>query len=141
MSRLPALFGSICFVVTYAPYSVGLRVRLRPNDSSRSLVLFLPVRPKYSRNGSNVLVFQIFILYVHYVREVAERRLFTLRDQLKTQFKATQKAQVNERKAADSKRRLTSWVYIMQSLSFGVLMTGIADTSSMIRIQIFLVFE
>ena len=51
-----------------------------------------------------------FILYVHYVREVTERRLYTLRDQLKTQYKATQKAQVNERKAADSKRRLTSWV-------------------------------
>ena len=38
----------------------------------------------------------------------AERRLYTLRDQLKIQFRATQKAQVNERRAADSKRRLTS---------------------------------
>lgn len=81
---------------------------LAPDCSSRSLVLFLPVRPKYGRNAANVLIFEIFILYVHYVREVAERRLFTLRDQLKTQFKATQKAQVNERKTADSKRRLTS---------------------------------
>ena len=41
----------------------------------------------------------------------AERRLYTLRDQLKIQFRATQKAQVNERKAADSKRRLTSYVF------------------------------
>ena len=41
----------------------------------------------------------------------AERRLYTLRDQLKVQFRATQKAQVNERKAADSKRRLTSYVF------------------------------
>ncbi len=40
----------------------------------------------------------------------SERRLYTLRDQLKVQFRATQKAQINERKAADSKRRLTSWV-------------------------------
>ena len=79
-----------------------------PDHSFRSLVLFLPVRPKYGRNAANVVIFEIFILYVHYVREVAERRLFTLRDQLKTQFKATQKAQVNERKTADSKRRLTS---------------------------------
>ena len=30
---------------------------------------------------------------------------------MKAQFKATQKAQVNERKAADSKRRLTSYVF------------------------------
>lgn len=36
--------------------------------------------------------------------------MYTLRDQLKVQFRATQKAQVNERKAADSKRRLTSYV-------------------------------
>jgi hypothetical protein len=42
----------------------------------------------------------------------SERRLYVLRDQLKVQFRATQKAQVNERKAADSKRRLTSWVTI-----------------------------
>ena len=37
--------------------------------------------------------------------------MYTLRDQLKVQFRATQKAQVNERKAADSKRRLTSYVF------------------------------
>lgn len=37
--------------------------------------------------------------------------MYNLRDQLKVQFRATQKAQVNERKAADSKRRLTSYVF------------------------------
>jgi len=41
----------------------------------------------------------------------SERRLFSLRDQLKIQFTATQKAQVAERKAADSKRRLTSYIF------------------------------
>ncbi|KAF9653821.1 hypothetical protein BDM02DRAFT_3086441 [Thelephora ganbajun] len=102
MNRFPALLGSICFVDFDST----------PDRSPRSLVLFLPVRPKYGRNAANVVVFEIFILYVHYIREVAERRLFTLRDQLKTQFKATQKAQVNERKTADSKRRLTSWVRV-----------------------------
>jgi hypothetical protein len=40
----------------------------------------------------------------------AERRLYILRDQLKVQYKATQKAQINERKEAESKRRLTSCV-------------------------------
>ena len=39
------------------------------------------------------------------------RRLFSLRDQLKVQFRATQKAQINERKASDSKRRLTSYMF------------------------------
>ena len=75
----------------------------------------------------NFLVYQAFLLYLHYMREnvcgsifdlglaldlanqmQAERRLYTLRDQLKVQFRATQQAQVNERKAANSKRRLTS---------------------------------
>jgi hypothetical protein len=40
----------------------------------------------------------------------SERRLYVLREQLKIQYKATQKAQINERQAADSKRRLTSCV-------------------------------
>lgn len=40
----------------------------------------------------------------------AERKLYSLREQLKIQHRATQRAQVNERKAADSKRRLTSCV-------------------------------
>jgi len=71
-------------------------------------VLLLPGQPEYSRNAINFLAFQAFLLYMHYRREYVERRMYTLRDQLKIQFKATQKAQVNERKAADSKRRLTS---------------------------------
>lgn len=45
------------------------------------------------------------------MRENAERRLYILRDQLKLQYKATQKAQINERKTAESKRRLTSYVF------------------------------
>lgn len=40
----------------------------------------------------------------------SSRRLYTLRMQLNLQFDRTRKAQLNERKAADSKRRLTSWV-------------------------------
>jgi osomolarity two-component system sensor histidine kinase SLN1 len=86
------------------------------------------------------IIFQGFLVCVHYMLETvrrpfllskcqflvlrrgffsvgrcgfqSERRLYVLRDQLKVQFRATQKAQINERKAADSKRRLTSWVTI-----------------------------
>ena len=68
----------------------------------------LPEEPEFSRNAINFLAFQAFLLYMHYRREHVERKMYTLRDRLKIQFKATQKAQVNERKAADSKRRLTS---------------------------------
>ena len=73
--------------------------------------LIVPDRIGWIRNVLNFVVFQAFLLYVHYMKEVAERRLYTLRDELKTQFKATQKAQINERRAAESKRRLTSYVF------------------------------
>ncbi|TCD67927.1 hypothetical protein EIP91_011791 [Steccherinum ochraceum] len=75
-----------------------------------SLGLIVPLKPLFLRNVVNFIFFQAFLLYLHFMRETAERRLYTLRDQLKVQFRATQKAQVNERKAADSKRRLTSVV-------------------------------
>ncbi|QRW17022.1 protein-histidine kinase [Rhizoctonia solani] len=55
-------------------------------------VLVIPWRTSWSRNLINFIIYQ-------------------LRDQLKTQYKATQKAQVSERKAADSKRRLTSYIF------------------------------
>ena len=48
---------------------------------------------------------------MHFKRESSERRLYSLRDQLKVQFRATQKAQVSERKEASSKRRLTSYIF------------------------------
>jgi osomolarity two-component system sensor histidine kinase SLN1 len=42
--------------------------------------------------------------------ELAARRMWTLRSQLKTQFKEKQRAQIEERKANDSKRRFTSYI-------------------------------
>ncbi|KAF9233473.1 Tco5, signal transduction HAMP domain histidine kinase [Melanogaster broomeanus] len=75
-------------------------------------VLVLPYRPSWIRHLLNFLLYHIFLLFVHYMHENSERRLFILREQLKNQFKATQKAQVNERNEADSKRRLTSYVRV-----------------------------
>ncbi|TFK29581.1 hypothetical protein FA15DRAFT_663722 [Coprinopsis marcescibilis] len=74
-------------------------------------ITIIPDRPTWARSMINFLVYHSFLIYVHYVREVSERRLYTLRDQLKMQFKATQRAQMNEVKASDSKRRLTSYVF------------------------------
>ncbi|KAF9560107.1 hypothetical protein CPC08DRAFT_708306 [Agrocybe pediades] len=92
LNRFPAALGALVFFLF-----------------SSSAVI--PVRRTWGRTMINFFFFQAFLIYVHYVRESSERRLYTLRDQLKIQFKATQKAQVNERKAADSKRRLTSYVF------------------------------
>lgn len=73
--------------------------------------LVIPWRTTWSRNLINFLLYQAFLLYLHFMYESGERRLHKLRDQLKTQYRATQKAQVSERKAADSKRRLTSYIF------------------------------
>lgn len=74
-------------------------------------VVVLPYRKVWTRNVLDFIIFQGFLVCVHYMLETSERRLYVLRDQLKVQFRATQKAQINERKAADSKRRLTSYVF------------------------------
>ncbi|GBE86745.1 hypothetical protein SCP_0906260 [Sparassis crispa] len=92
LHRLPAMLGALTFFIL-------------------SCVLIVPIHYTFVRNVINFVAFQAFLLYIHFMRESAERRLYTLRDQLKIQFRATQKAQVNERKASDSKRRLTSYVF------------------------------
>ncbi|KAG8747308.1 hypothetical protein FRC10_001487 [Ceratobasidium sp. 414] len=90
--RFPALVGAVCFAVLLGALS-------------------LPWRTSWVHNFINSVVFQVFVLYLHFMYESAERRLHKLRDQLKTQYRTTQKAQVSERKAADSKRRLTSYIF------------------------------
>lgn len=52
-----------------------------------------------------------FLVWIHYQKENAERRLFTMRDRLKVQYRATQQAQVRESKAADSKKRFSSYIF------------------------------
>lgn len=92
MNRLPAAIGATLYFVI-------------------ACSLMIPLKRSWVRGVVNILLFHSFLIYVHYKRESSERRLFILRDELKMQFKATQKAQVNERMAADSKRRLTSYVF------------------------------
>jgi osomolarity two-component system sensor histidine kinase SLN1 len=76
-----------------------------------SSIAIIPKRTTWARSMINFFIFQAFLIYVHYVSESYERRLYNLRDQLKVQFKEKQKAQLNERSAWDSKRRLTSYVF------------------------------
>ncbi|KAJ8079577.1 hypothetical protein PM082_011164 [Marasmius tenuissimus] len=92
LKRLPALLGAIAFFVIAS-------------------VLIIPSRDNWYRYIINFIVFEGFLLYVHYKREMNYRRVFDLRLELKYQFERTRKAQMNERKAADSKYRLTSYVF------------------------------
>ncbi|KAF8517934.1 hypothetical protein BU17DRAFT_49029 [Hysterangium stoloniferum] len=90
--RFPAMFPALGIIMII---SVGI----------------VPVRHTWVRSVANVIMFQMFLLWLHYLRENADRQLYTLREQLKIQFTTTRKAQVNEREAADSKRRLTSYIF------------------------------
>ncbi|KAG2144351.1 Tco5, signal transduction HAMP domain histidine kinase [Suillus clintonianus] len=92
MDRIAAMVGSLSFLII-------------------SSTLILPYKPIWTKHMLNFLLYHTFLLFVHYMHENSERRLFILREQLKGQYKATQKAQINERKEADSKRRLTSYVF------------------------------
>ncbi|KAF8597563.1 hypothetical protein BDV93DRAFT_527343, partial [Ceratobasidium sp. AG-I] len=73
--------------------------------------LLLPWRRGWIKHVLNLIIYHSFVLYINWMRETAERRLYVLRDQLKTQYKQTQKAQISERKSSDSKRRLTSYIF------------------------------
>lgn len=65
----------------------------------------------YKRETVRKVLLLYFHLEAYHLLHQTERRNYSLRDQLKAQYRATQKAQVNERKASDSKRRLTSYVF------------------------------
>ncbi|ESK89338.1 histidine kinase [Moniliophthora roreri MCA 2997] len=92
LKRLPTTLGALIFLVM-------------------SAVLIIPTRGSWYRYVLNFIVFQGFLLYMHYEREMLARRFFRLRIEYKSQMERTQKAQANERKAADSKYRLTSYVF------------------------------
>ncbi|KAF8621809.1 hypothetical protein AX15_007483 [Amanita polypyramis BW_CC] len=92
LNRLPAAVGALAFFIF-------------------TTATVVPLEISWARNMINIFVFHAFLLYVHYMIERSDRHLFKLRDRLKMQYKATQKAQINERKAAESKRRLTSYVF------------------------------
>ncbi|KAL0060486.1 hypothetical protein AAF712_012719 [Marasmius tenuissimus] len=92
MNRFTTLLGVITFFVM-------------------SSALMIPDRHTWIRSMANFLVFHAILLYVHNIIEKSERRMFSLRLQVKVQFKATQRAQINERKTAESKYRLTSYVF------------------------------
>ncbi|EJD48059.1 hypothetical protein AURDEDRAFT_113285 [Auricularia subglabra TFB-10046 SS5] len=73
--------------------------------------LVTPYRHTWIRSTLNLAAYYSFLLYMHYKREENERRLYLLREELKAQAIATQRAQQSERKASESKRRLTSYIF------------------------------
>jgi len=74
-------------------------------------VTILPVRHAWARNVVIAILFHGFIIFIHYMAECSERRLFTMRAELKVQYRAKQRAQINERKTMDAKRRFSSYIF------------------------------
>lgn len=58
----------------------------------------------------SVIYVWIFIL-ISFIRERSDRGLSTLRNQLKLQFKATQEAQIAERKAHSARKRFSNYIF------------------------------
>lgn len=57
---------------------------------------------------ATVIIFLGFIIFLHYLREMNDRRVYTMRAELKVSYRAKQRAQINERKQLDAKRRFSS---------------------------------
>ncbi|KAI0764429.1 hypothetical protein BC629DRAFT_1596697 [Irpex lacteus] len=69
--------------------------------------VIVPERHTWTRNVINFLIFHLS----SHISTTNVRTLYTLRDQLKLQFRATQEAQANESKAADFKCQHTSYFF------------------------------
>lgn len=60
-----------------------------------------------------MIIFLGFLIFLHYLREMNDRRVYTMRAELKVSYKAKQRAQINERKQLDAKRRFSSCAYTL----------------------------
>jgi signal transduction histidine kinase/CheY-like chemotaxis protein len=74
-------------------------------------IAIIPIRISWLRHWFNYLAFIVFMTTISFMKEKTDRRIYSLRDQLKAQFKATQKAQIAETRAADSKKRFVSYIF------------------------------
>ncbi|CAK5267765.1 unnamed protein product [Mycena citricolor] len=121
LKRLPASIGALLFLVTSVaqPYPVHWWSRFSANISAVRGVAPIRGSTEAAADVFNFLIFEFILLYMHYQKEQSSRRLFRLRMQLESQFEQTRKAQLNERQASSSKRRLTSYVFHDKFLTTG----------------------
>ncbi|WWC89586.1 uncharacterized protein L201_004511 [Kwoniella dendrophila CBS 6074] len=94
-TRLTAIFGASTWLIL-----VGVLVM----TEKKSPKLFF-------RNIVFFALFHAFLIGASFLKERGERQMFALRQQLKIQYRATQSAQVMERRAADSKKRFVSYIF------------------------------
>ena len=56
-------------------------------------VCIVPRKQTFIRNLINLLFFQIAMIWVAFLKDKSDRRMFSLREQLKAQYRATQKGE------------------------------------------------
>lgn len=91
-SRLSSVIGALIWVILVA-------------------IFVVPDHIQFVRNLVNFVLFMIAIIWTSYLKERSDRRMFMLRDELKCHFRATQKAQIAERAASESKKRFVSYIF------------------------------
>ena len=74
-------------------------------------VLILPVQGIFSRVTVSIILFHAFMLYLDFVRELSERRIWQLNSSLKHAYRLQQKAQIAESHANNSKKRYVSYLF------------------------------
>ncbi|KAL1406702.1 hypothetical protein Q8F55_008408 [Vanrija albida] len=65
----------------------------------------------YWRSPIGFVIYHTFLIGLSFLRERSGRQLFELREELKSQYRAVQAAQVMERKAEQSKERFVSYIF------------------------------
>lgn len=73
--------------------------------------MFTPSRRSFAKNIINLIVFYAFLLAASYQRDVDYRRLYTMRAELRIQYKAKQRAEMAERKSQDAQRRFSTYIF------------------------------
>ncbi|TKA51038.1 hypothetical protein B0A53_05833 [Rhodotorula sp. CCFEE 5036] len=66
---------------------------------------------RYVQLMVNELIFLGFITFLHYLHEMCDRRMYTMRAELKASYRAQQRAQVGERKQIDARERFTNYIF------------------------------
>ncbi|GAA6022631.1 hypothetical protein JCM10207_003930 [Rhodosporidiobolus poonsookiae] len=108
-------FYYVAFAPVVALFAMGQKRILTVVYSLTWLILVastvLPQRTAFVRNVINALVFHGFVIWMHQMRETSDRRMYTMRAELKISYRAKQRAQINERKMMDAKRRFSSYIF------------------------------
>ncbi|KAF9262589.1 hypothetical protein L218DRAFT_929000 [Marasmius fiardii PR-910] len=111
-------FLAMMYYITAVPAMMMFVIPHRlPSFTMMVIVLIListcimPDQNIFARNLISYILFSTFFQVLHYNKEITERRLYLLNNQLKVAYKAQQKAQMAQSRASQAKRRFASYIF------------------------------